>query len=57
MTMSQTDRPDDQTPLPPDETDPALTDTGDWPAPATSDEFANSDSEPDADYESLLEEA
>ncbi len=57
MTMSQTDRPDDQTPLPPDETDSALTDTGDWPAPATSDEHTDSDSEPDADYESLLEEA
>jgi molecular chaperone GrpE len=57
MTMSQTDRPDDQTPVPPDETDSALTDTGDWPAPATSDELADSNSEPDADYESLLEEA
>jgi molecular chaperone GrpE len=55
--MSQTDRPEHQPPLPPDETDPALTDTGDWPAPGYSDEHAGSDSEPDADYESLLEEA
>ena len=42
---------------PPDETDSALTDTGEWPAPGTSDELADSDSDPDADYESLLEEA
>jgi molecular chaperone GrpE len=56
-TMSQTDRPEDQTPLPPDETDAALSDTGEWPAPETSDELADSDAEPVADYESLLEEA
>src|SRR5689334_17613327 len=55
--MSQTDRPEDQTPLPPDKADSALTDTGEWPAPGISDELADSDTEPVADYESLLEEA
>jgi molecular chaperone GrpE len=55
--MSQTDRPEDKTPLPPDETDSALTDTGEWPAPGSSDELSDSGSEPDSDYESLLEEA
>jgi molecular chaperone GrpE len=56
-TMSQTDRPEDSTPLPPDEMDSALTDTGEWPAPGTSGELADYDAEPVADYESLLEEA
>jgi molecular chaperone GrpE len=56
-TMSQTDRPEDQTPHLPDETDSALTDTGEWPAPRTSEESADSEGDRDSDYESLLEEA
>jgi molecular chaperone GrpE len=57
--MSQTDRPQDETPVAPDETETnsALTDTGEWPVPGTSDETARLEANADSDLESLLEEA
>jgi molecular chaperone GrpE len=59
--MSQTDRPEDETPVAPDETETesnsALTDTGEWPVPGTSDETAKPEANADSDLESLLEEA